>query len=175
MPQYYIYLISSLPVLEFGAAPPFSWSEFLKICTGKIPEADLALLEKASTNTESHPVAAMSATFSRWRLFDTALRNELVKIRSARKHIDPEKYLRHNGYADPLIAHIAMNAYRMSSVLEAEKMLDQARWQFLEELGLGHYFDLDYLLLYAQKLFILERWQKIRSSDGQALLDRALS
>jgi hypothetical protein len=53
-------------------------------------------------------------------------------------------------------------------------MLDEARWRMLEELCVGHYFDLDFLIIYALKLLILERWQRIRTADGGRLLEEVL-
>lgn len=161
MASFYTYLISSLPMLHFGAKPPFSFEKFLEICRDKIPDEEIVLLKITS--------------HKKWHSFDTALRNELVKIRAQRKHIDPLKYIRGDSYTEPSIAHIAMNAYRNTSILEAEKMLEQARWQMLDELAVGHYFDLDVLIIYALKLLILERWERIRSSDKSQLLEGVLS
>lgn len=50
-----------------------------------------------------------------------------------------------------------------------EKILDEARWQVLDDLGFGHYFDMDSLILYAYKLKILERWEKIYTQDKERL------
>jgi hypothetical protein len=67
-----------------------------------------------------------------------------------------------------------MAAYRSASILEAEKILDQARWNFLDALSFGHYFDFDYLLVYGLKLKILERWEKIQKADKEILLQAAV-
>ena len=68
-----------------------------------------------------------------------------------------------------------MTAYRNTSILEAEKILDQARWNFLEALSFGHYFDFDYLLVYGLKLAILARWDKIQKADKEQLLNAAVA
>lgn len=164
MAAYYTYLISSLPALEFQAAPPFSFSEFLEICRPHIPERDFNLLKNCP----------FGPALSKWREFDAALRNELVKIRAARKKIDPAKYLRQEGFAGPGITHAAINASRNPSPLEAEKILDAARWRFLEELSGGHYFDLHSLIIYAHKLLLLERWKKINSAGHLEQLEKIL-
>jgi hypothetical protein len=59
-------------------------------------------------------------------------------------------------------------------MLEAEKALDLERWQLLEELACGHYFDLDALLIYALKLLILERWAKINLADKEHIMQETL-
>lgn len=173
MPSYYPYLISSLPMLHFGMRNPFSREKFLKICRHLIPEDDLRTLE-LSLETEDYLYQGNCATLKKWRGFNTLLRNELVKIRAARKHSDPKKYLRPDHCALSAITHIALAAHRNPSILEAERMLDQERWHFLDELEAGHYFDLDFLLIYSQKLMILERWQRINTADKTALLEKVL-
>ena len=159
-------------MLHFGMRPPLSFEKFLRICEELIPEADVEAL-KAVSLAEYSPLPASS--LSRWRAFDTALRNELAKIRASRKHIDAHRYLREDGYADPYIAHAAMAAHRTPSVIEAEKALDQERWRALDEISLGHYFDIDALIVYAYKLKILERWEQIRVTDKKRALAEATS
>jgi hypothetical protein len=110
----------------------------------------------------------------KWIEFDVALRNELVKIRATKKHIEPATYLRPDGYRGSSLAPAIMAANINISVLDAEKTLDETRWKALEELGTGHYFDLDFLITYAYKLLILQRWENIRSADGTILLEQAL-
>lgn len=172
MPNFYTYLISSLPMLHFGAKPPFSFERFMEICLDKIPQDDANLLK---LTTEGYIYEGSQPTLKKWREFETALRNELVRVRASRKHLDPLKYIRGDGYVEPFISRLAMNAYRNPSILESEKLLDQERWQMLDELAIGHYFDLDFLIVYALKLLILERWERINSADSAQLLEEVLT
>lgn len=139
-------------MLHFGAKPPFTSEKFINMCKDFIPSEDLEM----ARNTEGWP---------KWQEFDTQLRNELVKIRAAKKRVDPVTYLRHGGSVELSVMHIALAATRNPSIIEAERVLDQERWHFLDELSIGHYFDIDFLIIYAIKLKILERWAKINSSD----------
>ncbi len=165
MSGYYIYLISSLPMLYFGAKPPFSTEKFFSICAEFISAEDLEKL-KSSLKDEAE---------SGYHDFETTLRNELVKIRAQRKHLDASKFLRRDGYADQWISHIAAGACRNPSVINAEKMLDLDRWSFLDELSIGHYFDIEVLMVYARKLSILERWERVRIADANKLLEEAIT
>jgi len=174
MRGYYVYLISSLPMLHFGSKPPFSFERFIQTCRDLLPQADIKVLEASSIYGE-YDYNTDQPTLKNWQEFDTALRNELVKIRTARKHLQPAGYLRRERYAQPYIAHIAMNAYRNTSLLEAERMLDQERWRALDDICVGHFFDLDFLVVYAHKLLILQRWESIRSRDRSAALEEAIA
>lgn len=174
MSGYYTYLVSSLPMLHFGTKPPFSFGKFLEICRGLISASDIDTL-KISTIIEGGVDEKINPTLKKWHAFDTSLRNELVKIRALRKRLEPLKYIREGGYTDPSVAHIALHAYRSPSILEAEKILDQERWRFLEELAIGHYFDIEFLMVYANKLLILQRWEEINTLDKTRALEELLS
>lgn len=172
--NYYTYLIASLPMLQFGAETPFSFENLIKKCEGLIPEADIEILKLSDRTGEYPPEDITQPTLEMWRGFDTALRNELAITRAAHKKIDANPYLRKSGYFDFSLRHVAQAAHRSQSILEAEKVLDAARWEFLDRLAFGHYFDLDYLVVYAHKLLILERWDRIRRSDKDKLVGDVL-
>ncbi|MBI3990761.1 MAG: DUF2764 family protein [Candidatus Omnitrophica bacterium] len=172
MASFYPYLIASLPMLHFDLRPPFSFEQFLLKCEEFIPQKDFEILKKIPLQ-DTH--RSLNETISKYRDFDTMLRNELVKLRAARKKISPDKYLRPGGYAGTALYHIAHAAQRSPSPLEGERMLDSERWNFLEELAQGHYFDLDTLIIYANKLLILKRWERINQADKSRMLEEALS
>ncbi|MBL7155878.1 MAG: DUF2764 family protein [Candidatus Omnitrophica bacterium] len=172
-PSYYTYLISSLPMLHFGRSAPFSFERFLEMCEDLVSETDINVIKAARNITES-PYDNSYPTLGKWRAFDTALRNELVKIRAGRKHEDPIKYLRKDGYAEPTVSNIAMNAYKNPSILESERMLDEERWHFLEELTSGNFFNIDFLITYAHKLLLAAKWERINEAERPRLLEEAI-
>jgi hypothetical protein len=169
MPKFYTYLISSLPALNFGMKPPFSFERFFENCRPFISKEDFLLLSNLPMTIDEYGKSVSHPTIERWLAFDTTLRNELVKIRVAGKKIDAAKYLRGETPIDMAISHTAMSSHKNASILEAEKILDEARWQALDDLGFGYYFDMDSLILYAYKLKILERWEKIYTQDKERL------
>lgn len=171
MPTYYTYFISSLPMLHFGMKPPFSFERFLKNCRGFISEKDFLLLTNLPLTIEEYGESVRNPTIEKWLAFDTALRNELVKIRAHSKKIEAAKYLRGESPIDAAISHTAMSSHRSTSILEGEEILDEARWQVLDDFGFGHYFDTGLLILYAYKLKMLERWENIHTQDKEELLE----
>lgn len=174
MANFYPYLISSLPMLHFTARPPFSFEKFLHICKGLMPDEDFKVISNLPHAGGKISYGGDRPVIKRWLEFETALRNELVKVRAARKHADPSRYMRPDGYGSQLVAHIALTAQRNPSILEGEKFLDRERWKFLDELAAGHYFDADTLIIYAYKLLIMERWERINTANHAALLEDAL-
>jgi hypothetical protein len=171
--SFYVYLISSLPMLHFGSRPHFSLEQFFQMCRDFIPEGDFKILQLCADGfLENNPG---QPTLTHWREFEIGLRNELVKIRSGFKKIEPDIYLRPGGQSESALYQVAMNSRRSPSLIESEKFLDQERWRKLEELAFGHYFDLDVLIIYCLKLSILWRWERISQADREKLLEQALS
>jgi hypothetical protein len=174
MADFYPYVIASLPMLHFGMKPPFSFERFLEVCRQFIPEKDFQLLRALPQPEHYFEKGKRHRIILKWIEFDVTLRNELVKIRAGRKHLEPATYLRPAGYSGSSLAPAIIAANINTPVLEAEKTLDETRWKALEELATGHYFDLDLLITYAYKLLILQRWENIRNADGRILLEQAL-
>lgn len=175
MSRYYTYLIASLPGLYFGMNPPFSYDGFISKCYGLVSEEELETLKGIFLDKVDYGSHIKSHVLRGRNKFEIFLRNELVRIRAARRHIDPARYLKDDGNADLSITHLAVNASRNPSLIESEKYLDEQRWQVLNELSFGHYFDFDVLVIYALKLRILEKWGKIRAADKTALLGNVLN
>ncbi|MDD2702483.1 MAG: DUF2764 family protein [Candidatus Omnitrophica bacterium] len=169
----YYYLIASLPMLHFGAKPPFLFEQFLRQCSDLIPAKDYAVLTLCGGDIlleekQDFPL------LKEWLRFETALRNELVKIRAVRRKVEAARYLRRDGYSETALYHIAMNSHRIAALIDSEKFLDQERWKKLDELSMGHYFDMEALVVYALKLNIILRWDKISGADKQKELERGL-
>ena len=174
MADFYPYVIASLPMLHFGMKPPFSFERFLEVCRLFIPEKDFQLLSTLPQPKHYFEEGKRHRIIRKWIAFDVGLRNELVRIRATKKHLEPATYLRSGGSSGSSLASAGTAANIHTSVLDAEKRLDETRWKALEELSTGHYFDLDLLITYAYKLLILQRWENIRQADTTVLLEQAL-
>jgi hypothetical protein len=174
MADFYPYLIASLPMLHFGMKPPFSFERFCEVCYPLIPEKDSQILRTLPQPEHYFEKGKRHRIIQKWIEFDVALRNELVRLRALKKHIEPVTYLRPDRYRRASLAPAITAATINTTVLDAEKTLDEIRWKALEELATGHYFDLAVLITYAYKLMILQRWENIQSADGQILLEQAL-
>ncbi|MCK9574272.1 MAG: DUF2764 domain-containing protein [Candidatus Omnitrophica bacterium] len=176
MPNYHPYFISSLPFLQFGMKAPLEFKRFLELASDSIPKSELTILENCADIIEEPQKYKYNKKniVKIWRDFEFMLRNELVKVRAKRLHKDAVSFLRSGLDAGPLFAHAIGEIARQPHPLEAERLLDMLRWNKLDELCFGHYFDIEFLFVYAQKLLILERWDNIRSAQKQKLLNSVL-
>ncbi len=169
MPDYYPYLMASLPFLQFGAKPPFPSEALIDMCEGFTSDADTERIKMAYLSLDADYDAGQP-TLKAWHDFETALRNELVRLRATKRRADPIKYLREDGHISPYALHTAFQASKTVSPIESERLLDEEGWRALEELEVGHYFDVDKLIIYAYKLFLLEKWHNIKTADKKKLL-----
>jgi hypothetical protein len=102
----------------------------------------------------------------RWRRWEINLRNELVKIRAQKLGVDAYEFIVPSTFMMGT-AELAAEASGMINPLEAERFIDRARWSYLEELEVGHYFDVERLVVYALKLQLLERIALHERERGQ--------
>jgi len=169
MQERYYYLIATLPMLEFGAKAPLSYDDFLLRCKEQLVPADMEIVERAETSP-CEDINERCYLLKEWKRFDKDLRNEIARARANKKGKDPARYIRGEGYPNPFMTGLAQWAVNQASPLEPELRLDRARWEKLEEIGRYHYFDVGFLVIYALKLQILERWQEIDSGRGMKVL-----
>lgn len=161
-------------MLEFGIKPPLSYKDFLSHCKEQLYSRDIGIIKRATT-APREDIKDPSPSLEEWKRFDNTLRNELAKARAIRKSKDPAGYIRGEYWTDPFIASFVHWVVNQDSPLEAEISLDRFRWEKIEDLAKGHYFDIDYLVTYALKLQILERWQRISSGRGPEFLQELVS
>ena len=72
------------------------------------------------------------------------------------------------------ISDVAMEAFGASSPIDADELLELARWRRLESLEYGEYFNLEWLALYCLKLQIMERRGSFDPQMGMGCIDSAL-
>jgi hypothetical protein len=175
MSGFYSYLASTLPSLSFGQRPPISMERFFYLCAGMLDEDELELLRRVSAGRGYEFAGARSPALRAWYDFELALRNDLARIRAARKKSDPARFIRGQGQQDPLITYIAYQASKNPSLIEAERLQDLERWKLLDQAAFGHFFDFEALLVYCAKLGILERWGKIEEAKKEELVESCVN
>lgn len=151
----FYYLISSLPMLKYRVEPDITLEEFLSVCSSFASEKDCGLIEKCSLIPENKIDNKTLGKFYNWEI---QLRNRIAEKRISRTDSEMRSVKREHNDFSVEIDDIIQKAESASNPAEKEKVLDEARWNKLEELESGHDFDLDALLLYKIKLLINLKW-----------------
>lgn len=161
----YYYFVASLPMLEFGGKMPFSVSRFFKLCREYLTFEDAEFIEKIhilpNENTEDS-----SEILKAWKRFDIILRNGIARSRALKYGKEAQPHVGGETYSDPAVFKFAKWLMEQDSPIDMELAVDRLKWQQIEELGKGHYFDIDCLSVYAIQLLILDKWNKINSTNG---------
>lgn len=171
MSHAYYYLVASLPMLDFELKPPLPLPEFLNQCQSQMSAGDFQMIQKATSGESDQKLQRQwkNPLLISWIRFNQNLRNELAWFRSLRADKDPARYLRGQRSDEPSLVDSVAQAAEAPDPLAAERLLDHFRWRYLDELIFGHYFDVEWLMIYAFKLQILERHQIIESPEGQKI------
>jgi len=143
MDKYY-YLAAQFPSLFFGKRPSISRDDFLSQARKWLSPDDFSIISGTGINNFSG-IQTVSSILNAYSEFERKLLEELYLYRRARKTNSEYK----------LSLDLGLDISK-SSPLDVEKALLFFRWQFLEEQSLGHYFDLEFLVVYFLKLQVLE-------------------
>ena len=159
-------------MLDWDGKLPMTGEEFLLTARRLLAEGDRELVEQLFESDDAWLETDNAVAFS-WIKFNRNFRNEIAWFRAYRAHKDPLKSIRGAKEDEPSLREVVHEASRMPDLLEAEKLLDRTRWQFLDDLSGGHYYDLEFLICYGLKLKILERHHEHKSLKGNDAFDEA--
>ena len=153
----YYALISSLPMVLLEGDAGITVDRFLSYCAACVKKEQYKILEKLALDLSPADFKADSVP-GRYAAWEAALRNAIVKCRSRKMDCDPEAYLNKTAEEEFDAERAATSAWLVTNPLEREKLLDQARWQKLEELEFGTQFSFDQLCVYKLKLLLQRKW-----------------
>jgi hypothetical protein len=117
---------------------------------------------------DAKPASAIQRSWWEW---EAGLRNQLVRLRARQKNLEPEPYLRAVSSPEGLY-ELAREAFDEQTPIASEEILAKARWNRLEQLELGHYFDTERLILYALKLQLLGWMALFDREEGAGVFGR---
>ncbi len=167
----YYYFAASLPMLQKETELPFSPEEFLDLCSAHLTPGDFEIVREASAEgicAESHPVLA------RWNEFSTALKKELAAYRAEKLGLDQDLYAVRFRQV-PEAADIAKRVFHAPNPLDAANLLLEAEWNYLENLGTNHFFDLFMIIIYYIKLQLLKRLSYRTKDQGKEAFSHVFS
>ena len=178
------YFFASLPFIEFDGEAILSVEDFLCDCERLLTVRDIndiyslmAIqmidypLSEEIVFKRDQSIVRRGGLWDQVFNFNQTLRNELAKVRSGYLGVDSGKSLRGVHDFDLSIKACVNRITKTENLLEAEKILDKFRWDFLEALGQECFFDTKCVGLYGLKLMILCRHKKIGSSLGKEVFE----
>ncbi len=165
MDKYY-YLTCSLPLLKFPEAPLITRADFMAEAEKWLSEKDLIILFKADINNFPG-VENDTYLLKRLKDFEYYLRGQLVSYRRAKRENPGYKLRVSEWELNKIKRDLSGIIQESSNSLEIEKKLLFLRWTFLDEEESGHFFDLDFLIIYRLKLQILERLAGFNKEKGK--------
>ena len=169
MAQEFIYFAGSLPMRVFGEKAPMSVAAFDEDADRLLPAAAAGALKNVTLFREE--LSGLPAAAKKFYDWETALRNSALEVRKKYRS-DAGDFKRNNPDFYSEIAPALTQAANTADLLEAEKILDRLRWNQLDNLAAGHYFDLDFLAIYRIKLQILAKYiDRTVEKGNQALED----
>jgi hypothetical protein len=164
----YYYLIAQLPYLIYEQKPPMSSLAFKELAMTFISGKDAKImsglsLEYDSSNTEK--IRSSGCSFiDKWHEWERALRLNIAKYRAANMkrenvHTPPVEPLDAAAVAAKLVAG-------EHAPLDAEHLIDRARWNDLDALVGINFFNRNYIYAYFLKILLLERHQVFNIEKG---------
>lgn len=161
-----IYLLSSLPMLTFEAAPPLSLDAFLEACREQLGVADAGAVAALVKGTPSgHPFVAL------WNDKEAILRNAAARERARASGVDADRWLRPTEGCDTVIESLVEDAFQEGDPLARAKALDRVRWWIADDLQGPDPLTSRAVCAYAIKLAILSRWRALSPERGRAVFD----
>ncbi len=166
MSQYY-YAVTSLPLLFLESEYYPSMDEFLGICRENLGVGDQRVIEEAFSMLDDGYQSSEGRSailFKDWIDWNRSLRADLAFLRAQSLGWDLEQHKS----IDRAIGteEVAREIYNQDSPLAAEEMLERYRWAMLDELEVGHYFDLRKLIVYMIRISILSRRALFTQESG---------
>ncbi len=154
MDKYY-YFVSQLPFLTFGQGSYIDRELFLDQARKWLSDKDFFSVSGVSLN-DFYPRDGDNKVLAKYKNFERTLREEIASFRKNESHTGTSFNLNLN----------------QGTPLETERRLLNLRWEFIESLEQGHFFDLEILVLHFLKIQVLERLLAFDKEKGTAVFDK---
>ena len=176
----YYYLASQLPYLIYGQTPSMSSLAFKELAKTLLDEGDAALMDlldldpqplKAGEEGPSYADnahASGSDFIDRWREWERTLRLNLARHRSIKTKRENSAPVEPPVFPADAAAAAVKAVVATESPLDGEILIDKARWNAIEVLQGGDYFDRNTIFAYFLKLVLLERRASFKTDAGFA-------
>ena len=154
MDKYY-YFVSQLPFLTFGQESYIDRERFLDQAKNWLSDKDFSSVSSVSLD-DFYPRDGDKEVLAKYKNFERTLREEIASFRKNESYTGISFNLNLN----------------QGTPLEIERRLLNLRWEFIESLEQGHFFDLEILVLHLLKIQVLERLLTFDREKGTAVFDK---
>jgi hypothetical protein len=139
----------------------------------------------------NHIFNVKNAFLKDWFEFEFNITNIFTAINCRNHRINPEHeiigdsviafQLRKNQSKDfglgiefPMVEKLLQIA-ALPNIIDKERNIDLLKWNYLDEMTVFHYFDIEIIISYLIKLMIVDRWLKLDKETGQEMFKRIVS
>jgi hypothetical protein len=132
-----------------------------------------------------YAVSCKNEFISEWFTFNLTLTNVLVAANCIKYGLDRQEAIIGNDEISSAIRTSNAKDFGISTILpeidemiriaeetdlfEKERKIELLKWDWLENKGFFHFFDLEYLFIYLLKIEMLERWIKLEKETGRTI------
>lgn len=159
----YYYTVAALETIRLGEKITISEEYFLQLAEDTMDAKDYQVLLKSRWGLTEPTGFSFADRILSW---EKELRLELAKARISKLPFDTSPNLQDSDGSYNLLEQVRA-VMALDSPLEAERYLDQLRWNFIEEMGACHFFDLEALVVYYLKLQLAMRQEKFQEEPGR--------
>lgn len=164
--------VSSLPMLSLGEQPVVTVAGFDEFCRQRLPSE---LADALETVTLVPREEAVSEADRLWQVWETAVRNHLLRQRLADREQDAAKWLRHEADVFPEDLREVDTCLGQENPLLTQRALDELRWRKLDNLSVGREFTFDALVIYRLRLLLAWSWAAMADGPGQDARDKLVT
>ena len=162
----YYYLVAQLPCLVYEQSPPMSSENFLSLAQSYLKKNDMKLFDclllKDCASSDAGDKYSDCDFINNYRDWEYSLRQSLAIQRAIKLNKPAPQQT--NFRLDT--ASVASKAMDESSPLEAELVLDKARWYAIDSFAGNDIFNRKYLYSYYLKLLLIERREAFNVEKG---------
>lgn len=155
-----VYLLCSLPSLNFAQVPPISLDEFYHDAEKQLSSKHFSMLERVDLRQMDSDEHGKLKDFA--QLYQDLL-GDITELRTAKTEKRPVR-----------LAHLP-KSLADGNPLEREKQIMRWQWDRLDDLEAGNTFSLVNVLVYKLRLQILDRLQSMEPERGSQVFESVIN
>lgn len=168
----YEFFCASLPELSPGTPPPLGVEEFDLRAEAELSPRHFAVLKCDALHPAPAGEAELPGVYARYVRFERYLRDRMARRRADRAGEsvnlpDPEEYFQTVDFRLGAV-------FSADNPAEREALIDRIRWDYLDELEEGHFFDFDFVCVYRLKTMLLTKLRGRSVEAGKVNFDAAV-